>query len=403
VKKAELESEAKRKDAQALEERREALRQIATRIEAETRSAVEQVRAQMEALVGDIRSLTGSTRDVRQESTMVAISAREATETLGSVSQSTQNLSGSISALRQRFEVLAAIAQRSAGVARETRQTVGSLEQEVQKIDAVVSLIGEIAEQTNLLALNATIEAARAGEAGKGFAVVAGEVKSLASQTSKATGEIRALIERIQSATRTSVESVTSMIESVGEIDGIGAEVGAQSARQEAETRAIASELSVSAAAVETVSGRMSMVAGRIDAAEQAALRVAGLAEEVGQAVRELQSTLIEIVRTAAPETERRENSRVPVQRKVTLHVGGRSMLGQTRNLSFGGALISMEVLPAKGARGTLELEGVPKPLPMHVETAEDGIASVIFDRSVDGDRVLASILPSGGARQAAE
>ena len=64
-------------------------------------------------------------------------------------------------------------------------------------ISEVVDLISDIAEQTNLLALNATIEAARAGGAGKGFAVVASEVKSLASQTAKATEKIGAQVAEV--------------------------------------------------------------------------------------------------------------------------------------------------------------------------------------------------------------
>jgi methyl-accepting chemotaxis protein len=67
---------------------------------------------------------------------------------------------------------------------------VRTLAESATRIDAVVRLIGDIASQTNLLALNATIEAARAGEAGKGFAVVASEVKTLASQTARATEDI---------------------------------------------------------------------------------------------------------------------------------------------------------------------------------------------------------------------
>ena len=69
----------------------------------------------------------------------------------------------------------------------------------------MVQLIENIAGQTNLLALNATIEAARAGDAGKGFAVVASEVKSLATQTAKATEEIRAQISEIQGSTEQTV------------------------------------------------------------------------------------------------------------------------------------------------------------------------------------------------------
>jgi methyl-accepting chemotaxis protein len=78
----------------------------------------------------------------------------------------------------------------------------------------VVKLITSIAEQTNLLALNATIEAARAGDAGKGFAVVAGEVKDLASETARATGDIARQIEQIQ-------RDSASAVGAIGEISGV--------------------------------------------------------------------------------------------------------------------------------------------------------------------------------------
>ena len=64
------------------------------------------------------------------------------------------------------------------------------MSQAADSIGDVIKLINTIAGQTNLLALNATIEAARAGESGRGFAVVAQEVKMLAAQTTKATGDI---------------------------------------------------------------------------------------------------------------------------------------------------------------------------------------------------------------------
>lgn len=97
----------------------------------------------------------------------------------------------------------------------EVIESVNEVNEFAINAQSITEIIDSIAQQTNLLALNASIEAARAGEAGRGFAVVADEIRQLAENTSKATNDIRNLIETIQQKTKTVVFNMDEVKEIV--------------------------------------------------------------------------------------------------------------------------------------------------------------------------------------------
>jgi methyl-accepting chemotaxis protein len=171
-----------------------------------------------------------------------------------------EGLTASLGELERSIGAVAASAQEATGVAgeavalaSETNAMVDRLGTSSADIEAVVRLINGIAEQTNLLALNATIEAARAGEAGKGFAVVAGEVKELASATSKATDDIGRMVAAIRSDTDGAVDAIARITTIIDRIDGIQRRIGDEVDQQAGSTRTLATSVEALSGASEAM------------------------------------------------------------------------------------------------------------------------------------------------------
>jgi methyl-accepting chemotaxis protein len=227
-------------ERQAQAQRRTEMSKLADQFEAAVGEIVQTVSSASTELETSATMLSRTAEETQQLSEMVQTVSGEASHNVRSVAAATDEMTASIAEISRQVQESNRIAREAVDQAGATDVRINQLSQAALRIGDVIELITTIAEQTNLLALNATIEAARAGDAGRGFAVVAQEVKALAAQTARATGEISNQIAGMQVATQDSVQAIKQIVGTIGRISEIAATIAASVDQQGAATQEIA-------------------------------------------------------------------------------------------------------------------------------------------------------------------
>jgi methyl-accepting chemotaxis protein len=276
-----LRAEQEEQKKQAEEQQRQAMLAMADSFEAAVGDIVRGVSSQATELQATAQSMSATAEETERQSTAVAAASEEASTNVQTVASAAEELSSSIAEISRQVATSSDITARAVEDTRRTNEQIQGLAEAAQSIGDVVKLISDIASQTNLLALNATIEAARAGDAGKGFAVVASEVKSLASQTAKATEEISTKITEMQTATSHSVTAVQEIGQTIARINEIATTIASAVEEQGAATQEIARNVQQASAGTTEVSMNIAGVTRAANDTGAASTQVLGTAGEL--------------------------------------------------------------------------------------------------------------------------
>jgi len=373
---------AQEKDrGQAERDKVAALQKMAGTVEEESRAAVEQVAVLTTRMAESADAMAKSAAAVGDNSQNVAAAATQALANAQTVASAAEQLTASIQEIAAQVSTATRVTGSAVSASERAQFTIGQLSSAVGRIGEIAELINIIAAQTNLLALNATIEAARAGEAGKGFAVVANEVKNLATQTAKATGEISAQIAEIEITTRDAVHSVGEIGRAITDVQGVSAAVAAAIEEQGAATQEIARNVIQTTQAAQEVAERIASVSGEARSTGESADHVGRISAEVATGIDRLREVLVRTVRTATKEVNRRDTPRYRIGRSGVLLVAGQDYPVTIDNISEGGLKVSdLPIAISSGTRVEIAISGISTRIAATVLVSEKGRAHGKFE-----------------------
>jgi methyl-accepting chemotaxis protein len=270
--------------------------------EAAIRAKVEELASE---LAGTTSRLGAMTKRMSEMSEAMIVAARKAQEgsslaktasfdtssNVSSVATASEQLLESIEEINRQVVESTSVVNRAVAETQESSAGMARLSAAARRVGDVVDLISRIAAQTNLLALNATIEAARAGEAGRGFAVVAQEVKTLATQTARATQDIAEQIAEMQAATSVSVAAIDTIKQKIGEVEHISSMIASAVHEQGASTHEIARNVRSAASGANAMNTHVENVADAVAVTGDSVDAVVSLAYELDQLASRLRNT----------------------------------------------------------------------------------------------------------------
>jgi len=189
---------------------------------------------------------------------------------------------------------------------------------------------------------------------------VAGEVKTLATQTAKATGEISQQIANLRGATDSAVATVEDISHTLERMAEVTVSVTAAVDQQTAATQEIARNVAESGAAVQEVTRRIAEVSADANVTGSQAAELRRSSGAVAVDIAALRSALVKTVRTASDDANRRLDKRISVDEPCTVVVdaGGGRVQARLRDVSNGGAaILVMDSGGTASGGGTLTLD----------------------------------------------